>query len=586
MESMMLSNKWISTVSSIWIQSTSGSLYTFPIYSSSLKSSQSYDQSTLDTVSLFKDVGANAGLLSGLLYSAATTTTTAAVRGPWIVLLAGAIQCFAGYFMMWMSVAGVVPPPPVPVMCLYMLVAAHAQSFFNTANVVTAVHNFPNYGGTIVGIMKGFLGLSGAILIQAYQTIFKDKPTSFLLMLATFPTFNTLLLMCFIRIYRTSEGDEKKHLNGFSLIALIIAAYLMVIIILENILSLPLLAHIFTFVILILLLASPLCIAIKAQLSESRSISSTSEIGEDPLMDDPNQFAAEKIHARQDLSGYHQIHSRADQEIDTNVEKTLQLGENLNLLQAMCTSSFWLLFVAMACGMGSGLATVNNISQIGESLGYTNLETSSLVSLWSIWNFLGRFGAGYISDYFLHMNGWARPVFMAITLATMSIGHAVIASGFPGALYIGSVLVGVCYGSQWSLMPTIASEIFGVVHMGTIFNTITIASPVGSYFLSVRVVGYIYDREASMEGDMCIGTHCFMLSFFIMSSAALLGFLAALILLFRTRKFYQQVVLRRLRQSVDVVWCTGLHMPQSQIWYKLAKIHRQLVTNQLVNTSS
>ncbi|GMP33557.1 hypothetical protein CsSME_00006825 [Camellia sinensis var. sinensis] len=550
MESMMLSNKWISTVSSIWIQSTSGSLYTFPIYSSSLKSSQSYDQSTLDTVSLFKDVGANAGLLSGLLYSAATTTTTAAVRGPWIVLLAGAIQCFAGYFMMWMSVAGVVPPPPVPVMCLYMLVAAHAQSFFNTANVVTAVHNFPNYGGTIVGIMKGFLGLSGAILIQAYQTIFKDKPTSFLLMLATFPTFNTLLLMCFIRIYRTSEGDEKKHLNGFSLIALIIAAYLMVIIILENILSLPLLAHIFTFVILILLLASPLCIAIKAQLSESRSISSTSEIGEDPLMDDPNQFAAEKIHARQDLSGYHQIHSRADQEIDTNVEKTLQLGENLNLLQAMCTSSFWLLFVAMACGMGSGLATVNNISQIGESLGYTNLETSSLVSLWSIWNFLGRFGAGYISDYFLHMNGWARPVFMAITLATMSIGHAVIASGFPGALYIGSVLVGVCYGSQWSLMPTIASEIFGVVHMGTIFNTITIASPVGSYFLSVRVVGYIYDREASMEGDMCIGTHCFMLSFFIMSSAALLGFLAALILLFRTRKFYQQVVLRRLRQSV------------------------------------
>ncbi|KAF5957610.1 hypothetical protein HYC85_004835 [Camellia sinensis] len=381
-----------------------------------------------------------------------------------------------------------------------------------------------------VTAITGFLGLSGAILIQAYQTIFKDKPTSFLLMLATFPTFNTLLLMCFVRIYRTSEGDEKKHLNGFSLIALIIAAYLMVIIILENILSLPLLAHIFTFVILILLLASPLCIAIKAQLSESRSISSTSEIGEEPLMDDPNQFAAEKIHARQDLSGYHQIHSSADQEIDTNVKKTLQLGENLNLLQAMCTSSFWLLFVAMACGMGSGLATVNNISQIGESLGYTNLETSSLVSLWSIWNFLGRFGAGYISDYFLHMNGWARPVFMAITLATMSIGHAVIASGFPGALYIGSVLVGSIWEQYLTRSP--------------------IASPVGSYFLSVRVVGYIYDREASMEGDTCIGTHCFMLSFFIMSSAALLGFLAALILLFRTRKFYQQVVLRRLRQSV------------------------------------
>lgn len=220
-------------------------------------------------------------------------------------------------------------------------------------------------------------------------------------------------------------------------------------------------------------------------------------------------------------------------------------------MQAICTSSFWLLFIASACGMGSGLATVNNISQIGASLGYSRSETSSMVSLWSIWNFVGRFGAGYLSEYLLHMNGWARPLFMTITLATMSIGHAVIASAFPGALYIGSFLVGVCYGSQWSLMPTIVSEIFGVMHMGTIFNTITTASPIGSYILSVRVIGYIYDVEASVEGgNTCSGTHCFRLSFFIMSSAALLGSLAALTLFFLTKDFYQQAILRRLLHSV------------------------------------
>lgn len=114
----------------------------------------------------------------------------------------------------------------------------------------------------------------------------------------------------------------------------------------------------------------------------------------------------------------------------------------MNLLQAMQKADFWLLFLAMACGMGSGLATVNNISQIGGSLGYTSVETSTLVSLWSIWNFLGRFGAGYISDYFLHWKGLARPIFMSITLATMSIGHVVIASGLPGALYaVGGCLL-------------------------------------------------------------------------------------------------------------------------------------------------
>ena len=145
----LIKNKWAAAAASILIQCTAGSLSTFSIYSQALKSTQNYDQSTLTTISWFKDVGANVGLLSGLLYSA-----TAARCGPWLVLLAGALQCFAGYFMMWLAVTAAIPRPQPAVMCLYMLVAAHAMTFFNTANVVTGVHNFPSYSGTIVGIMK------------------------------------------------------------------------------------------------------------------------------------------------------------------------------------------------------------------------------------------------------------------------------------------------------------------------------------------------------------------------------------------------------------------------------------------------
>ncbi|KAJ4851361.1 hypothetical protein Tsubulata_006676, partial [Turnera subulata] len=510
MNKLKLNTKWFSTVASIWIQCTSGSLYTFSIYSPTLKSTQAYDQSTLDTVSVFKDIGANCGVLSGVLYTRATSDHHHRYRilGPWVVLLAGAIQCFTGYFLMWATVSGLFPRPPVAVMCLFMFVAAHAQSFFNTANVVTSVKNFPNYSGTAVGIMKGFLGLSGAILIQVYQTIFSDKPKSFLLMLALLPTFNTLLLMWVVRIHSSKEGNEKKYLDYFSLVALVLAIYLMVIIILEHLLSFQYQVRFTSFVLLMVLLVSPLLIAIKARRDCSSSLVSENE----RLLDEP------KMPERHDYVGGH---------------------EDLNLLQAVSTLDFWILFLAMACGMGSGLATVNNMSQVGGSLGYQSFETNTLVSLWSIWNFLGRFGAGYISDYFLHARGWARPLFMVITLAGMSIGYVVIASGFPGALYLGSVLVGVCYGSQWSLMPTIASEIFGVRHMGTIFNTITIASPVGSYIFSVRVVGYIYDKQAS-GGHTCTGAHCFLLSFLIMASATLLGSLAAFGLFLRTKAFYNQ----------------------------------------------
>ncbi|KAK8604165.1 hypothetical protein V6N13_096624 [Hibiscus sabdariffa] len=518
-----LHNKWISTLASIWIQLTSGSLYTFSVYSPILKSTQRYDQSALDTVSVFKDIGANCGVLSGLLYTSATSShRNAYLGGPWLVHLAGAIQCFLGYFLIWASVVGFIPRPPVVAMCFFMLMAAHGVSFFNTANVVTAVRNFPDYSGTAVGIMKGFLGLSGAILIQVYETLFSNKPTSYILLLALLPTINPLMLMWFVRIYDTNEPDEKKLLDAVSCVSLLVAAYLMSVIILDHLFTFRFLVRIFTFVVLLLLLSSPLCIVLRAGKRDSSSIHRS-------LISEEQRFG---------------------DEIDAHDTRDFQEEDkdDLNLLQAMCSVNFWILFFAMACGMGSGLATVNNLGQIGESLGYSSFETNTLVSLWSIWNFLGRFGAGYVSDHFLHVKGWARPLFMVLTLSSMSVGHAVMASGWPGALYAGSIMVGVCYGSQWSLMPTIASEIFGVKHMGTIFNAITVASPVGSYIFSVRVVGYIYDAEASRSG--CQGTHCFMLSFLIMASATLLGSLAALALFSRTKSFYNQVILRRLQHSL------------------------------------
>jgi hypothetical protein len=223
-------------------------------------------------------------------------------------------------------------------------------------------------------------------------------------------------------------------------------------------------------------------------------------------------------------------------------------GENLNLLQAMGKIDFWLLFFAMSCGMGSGLATVNNVSQIGSSLGYPASKTATLISLWSIWNFLGRFSAGYVSDYFLYQKCIARPFFIAITLVLMSIGHLTIASGMTGSLYIGSVLIGVCYGAQWSLMPSITSEIFGLAHFGTIFNTVAIASPTGSYVFSVQVVGYVYDME-SVDGDACIGKHCFAVSFGIMSFVCLIGSGVAFWLSCRCTKFYRQVIHARLQND-------------------------------------
>lgn len=372
-----------------------------------------------------------------------------------------------------------------------------------------------------------------------YQTFIYGNPSSFILMLAVLPTFVSLLLMCIVRIYPAKvNGDDKKHLNGFSAVALTVAAYLLILIILENVFTLPVWAHVITFIVLLLLLAWPLRIAVNAQRDESEKLPQIPSEERSQLIDHSTVQESEIFSPPEDSIEYHEVSDDDDISV---------AGKNTNLLQAIRTMNFWLLFIAILCGMGTGLATINNISQIGESLNYTTVEINTLVSLWSIWNFLGRFGAGYISDIFLHTRGWGRPLFMVLTLATMTAGHIIIASGFSGNLYVGSILVGICYGSQWSLMPVITSDIYGVLHMGTIFNTIAIASPVGSSIFSVFVIGDIYDEEASGEGNSCYGTKCFMLSFFILAAVSLCGSLVSLILFFRTRRFYMQILLRRLR---------------------------------------
>lgn len=337
-------------------------------------------------------------------------------------------------------------------------------------------------------------------------------------MLGLLPPFLALLLMYFIEVHRAVDGNNKKFLDSFCIISLSIAGYLTILIVCQSLTPIARTLQTIMLFVLLLLLCSPLAVVMKTKMM--------------------NELAS------------------SAQERKSLVEPGSRLGENfsrdttnsLNLLEAMCTLNFWLLFLSIACGLGSGLATINNISQIGLSLGYSISVTNTLVSLWAILNFLGRFTAGYFSDYLMCTKGYTRPLYLALTLLVMSGAYMTISWGFTGSLYVGSTLIGLCYGSQWVLMPSITSEIFGLWHFGTIFNTVSIASPVGSYILSVRVVGYIYDMEAN-PGHTCIGKHCFMLSFLIMACTSLLGFASALTLYFRTRGFYEQVVRRRLEET-------------------------------------
>lgn len=127
---------------SLLIMAAAGATYMFSLYSSDIKSVLGYDQTTLNLLSFFKDLGANVGVLSGLINE---------VTPPWVVLSIGAVMNFFGYFMIWLAVTQKISAPKVWQMCLYICIGANSQSFANTGSLVTCVKNFPESRGVVLG---------------------------------------------------------------------------------------------------------------------------------------------------------------------------------------------------------------------------------------------------------------------------------------------------------------------------------------------------------------------------------------------------------------------------------------------------
>ena len=83
-----------------------------------------------------------------------------------------------------------------------------------------------------------------------------------------------------------------------------------------------------------------------------------------------------------------------------------------------------------------------------------------------------------------------------IILLIACVGHIFIAFALPGSLYVASVVIGLSFGAQWPVLFAVISELFGLKYYATLYNFGAAASPPGSYLLSVRLVGRLYDKEA------------------------------------------------------------------------------------------
>uniref|UniRef100_A0A3Q7GN08 Uncharacterized protein n=1 Tax=Solanum lycopersicum TaxID=4081 RepID=A0A3Q7GN08_SOLLC len=477
----VFTGRWFMVFATILILSSSGATYIFGIYSTDIKTSLGYDQTTLNLLSFFKDLGGNVGILSGLINE---------VTPPWVVLSFGAILNLFGYLMIWLSVTKKIPKPKIWHMCLYICVGSNSQSFANTGALVTCVKNFPESRGAVLGLLKGYVGLSGAMLTQIYHAIYGNESKSLILLIAWLPSVVSLVFLRIIRVMKVIRVEhEMKVFYKFLYTSLGLAGFLMLVIILQKKMHFNQIEYGLSTLIVLFLLCLPLVIVVKEEFDtlkiNKQSVSLVTEVTNTQLQ---MVIQSEIIQVQQhDVSCWKTVFRAPDR------------GEDYTILQTLFSIDMLILFFATICGVGGTLTAIDNLGQIGASLGYPKTSISTFVSLVSIWNYLGRVVSGFLSEHFLTKYRFPRPLMLTITLVISCLGHLLIAFNVSGGLYVASIVIGFCFGAQWPLLYAIISELFGLKYYSTLYNFGSVASPIGAYLLNVRVVGYLYDKEANRQ---------------------------------------------------------------------------------------
>ncbi|KAG6408096.1 hypothetical protein SASPL_131099 [Salvia splendens] len=455
---------WVSLGASVWVQIASGNSYTFPLYSPSLKSVLGFNQQQLSFLGVANDIGENVGIFPGLACNKLP---------PWAILVVGVCASFLGYGVLWLAVSQAVQNLPYWVLWIALCIATHGSAWLGTAVLVTNMRNFPVSRGAVAGILKGYVGLSAAVFTEVYTMALGGSASNLLLLLTLGIPVIGLLMMYFIRPCTPAYGeDSAEHCHSYSHKRL---------------------QHRFLYV------------DCHNDCSFNGSSIDSFENDNVPFESPETRYFYGVVGGDGYTNETHPLLTPSSSttylgsfyepeeipEVDlllamgegaVKKKRKPRRGEDFTFREAVVKADFWLLWSVYFLGVGSGVTVLNNLAQIGVSLGVN--DATVLLSLFSFCNFLGRLGAGVVSEHFVRSKAIPRIFSLAVAQALMVVSFLLYASALSGTLYAATALLGICYGTQFGVMIPTASELFGLKDFGVIFNFMQLGNPVGALVFS------------------------------------------------------------------------------------------------------
>ncbi|RHY28963.1 hypothetical protein DYB32_005562 [Aphanomyces invadans] len=203
--------------------------------------------------------------------------------------------------------------------------------------------------------------------------------------------------------------------------------------------------------------------------------------------------------------GHHHVLERDDEAMP--LERKDEVERDITLWPLVQTAQFWHLFVVVLVGVGCPLFVMNNLSFLVESNGGDVTHVPTLVLLFSLFNLVGRFAMGAISDALL--STVPRSYFLTASVVLVGVVQLSFVVCPVEYMMVPVVLTGFGEGCVFGLFPVLTRELFGRRHFGKNYGLVSLANAEGFPLVLGPLSSALYRVQLTPGTEKCLGSGCF-----------------------------------------------------------------------------